>query len=232
MAAVSIDDSVTPSRMAATAAAIGYRGIILRDWLATDAPADHDAIVSRFDIPVYRGATITVDEKGAAGSQIGTAREQVDVVFARPETGTMRAFFAGQDRLDVLSIPATSAGDVEYATVKRARDNGIAVEFNLGALVRRSGGDRVKVITGLDRLARLVTAIKCPYVVSVAPSTHLELRGPRDVIGLGGVLGWDDVHVEDGLASWAAIVKRTQRVRDDRFIEPGVERLDDETDDR
>jgi ribonuclease P/MRP protein subunit RPP1 len=103
------------------------------------------------------------------------------------------------------------------------------MEFNFGRVFRADGGPRVQAIQGLRKLRELVDQYDVPYVVTADPYSHLQLRGPREVLAIGETIGFDREAIEAGLDAWGDIVERNRRRQSDASIEPGVrvERGDD-----
>jgi len=64
--------------------------------------------------------------------------------------------------------------------------------------------------------------------VSADPRSHLGLRAPRELTGLGEAIGFDAEDIEAGLAEWGTLVERNRERESETYIEPGV-RLDDES---
>jgi len=71
-------------------------------------------------------------------------------------------------------------GDVNHVLVKAAVENGVRLEFDLSGVLRESGGRRVRIIQSLRKLREIVNHYDAPYVVSVDPTSHLELRAPAN----------------------------------------------------
>lgn len=222
----------TPARFASTAARSGFDGIVLRHPPQGVGTDDLARIAEQLDVSVARGATVTASDRSRAGSELARRRDDVAVLFARADEPDLRHFLAGQEQLDVLCVPGTTAGEVGHTTVTRARDHGVYVEIDLGPVLRSSGGRRVGVIEGLRRLVGFVDHYDCPAVVTGSPGAHHEFRSWRELCGVADTVGLDREVIDEGTKAWGEILERTARARDDRFIEPGVEVTPDETDDR
>lgn len=217
------DGDTTPSRFASTAARYGYDGIVIRGELSADGAK---AISDRYDIDVVRGTTIRALDRDETGREIARARSMTEILSVLTEDIDMHRFVAEQVRVDVL-VPDTR---IPHTTAKVARDHGIAIELDLGDVLRTTGDRRIAAIRELRRLIRIVDHYDVPYVCTANATSHLELRAPRELRALGSAIGEDETVIDRGLDRWGTIAEGSRRNQDDRFIEPGVRISDDEAD--
>ncbi len=230
-AAATLGGATTPSRFAATAARYGYDGVVLFDSVESAANTDIDTVVDRYNIDVVTGANLHTTDRSRVGGMIRAVRDDVEIVRAIGATPAIARTLAEQDRLDVLRWPL-DRDDIPHTVVKSAQDHGIAIELNLASVLRRAGTPRVRAIDRLADVTNVLDHYAIPMVVTTDAQTHLELRAPREVQAVGNVIGIPGDRIAAGLEHWGKIAARTRRIRDDRFIEPGVRRIDNETDDR
>jgi len=121
-------------------------------------------------------------------------------------------------------------GDVNHVIVKAAKENGVRIEFDLSGVLRAEGGERVQALRGLRKLRELVEYYDAPFVVSADPTSHLELRAPRELLAVGEEIGFDREQVRAGLEEWGVLAERNRELLSEEFIAPGVEVADDEED--
>lgn len=219
------DGDSTVARLAKTAAAYGYDGIIVRNHGDAQPSYDADEIETAYGIDVVSGIEIRTDDAGQASGLIGNYRSKRDVVCVHG--GVLNRFAVEQPKVDVLAHPVRD-GDINHVLAKAAAENGVHLEFNFSRVLRADGGPRVRAIRKLRKLRELVAGYDVPYVVSADPRSHLQLRGPRELIALGSVLGFDPGAVETGLKAWGSIATRNRKRRSERVLEPGV-RLEEPT---
>jgi ribonuclease P/MRP protein subunit RPP1 len=231
----------TVARFAHTAARYGYDGVVVRGRHGDggtgggiahdhDHGPDHDRVRERFGTDVVDGVEVAAETPESAAGAVGAHRPSRTLVLVRGGERLNR-FAAEQDRVDVLTRPFADGGDVNHVIVKAARDNGVRLEFDLGPVLRRDGGRRVQALRKLRKLRELVEAYDAPYVVSATPSSHLQLRSPRELAALGETLGFSADAIRAGLHEWGALTERNRHRRSDSFIAPGVERGRYEEDD-
>ncbi len=213
----------TPARFASRAASLGYDGLVIH------GPFDQKrggVIRERFDIDIVRGIAIEAADRETAAGAITDAREEGEIVTVYPGDEDIQRFLARRTAVDVL-VPT---GEIEHTTAKVAGDHGIALAFDVGPVLRERGPTRVSALRDLRRLATIVDHFDVSHVVTANATLHLELRAPRELESLGAAIDGTAELVKDGLDQWGALAARARRNRDDRFIEPGVRRVDDETD--
>lgn len=215
------DGASTAARFAATAAASGFDGVVVR---AVDAEPDYDRLRDAFDVDVVDGVEVVAANREAASGYLGDRRDAHTVLVVRGGTNELNRFAVEQPRVDVLGRPFADDGDVNHVVARRAAENDVRVEFDLGPVLRREGGARVQAIQKLRKLRELVEKYETPYVVSATPSSHLQVRAPRELAALGEVVGFTNAQIRDGLAEWGRVAATNQERQSESFISPGVKR--------
>jgi len=220
----------TVARMALTAGEYGYDGIVVRN--SGDEPSSFDGseITAAYDVDVVDGVEITVDNRSQASGFLGHHRPEKTIVTVRGGTTAMNRFAVEHPAVDVLSHPFGPDGtcDIDHVLAKTAADNGVRLEVSLRPLIADSGGARVRAIQSLRKLTSLIQTYDAPYVVTAGPTSHLDLRGPRELRALGSVIDFPADAVGAGLAEWGQLVARNRERRSSDFVEPGVRIESDE----
>ncbi|ELZ91476.1 ribonuclease P subunit p30 [Haloferax mucosum ATCC BAA-1512] len=222
------DGESTASRVATAAGRYGYDGIVVR---GLDASPDYDRLRDELDVDFVDAVEIDAPDPERASGAVGNYRPQRELLILRGGTNALNRFAVEQPRIDVLSRPMHGHGNFNHVLAKAARDNGVRIEFDLGPVLRSNGGTRVQALSDLRKLRELVEYYDAPYVVSARPRSHLELRAPRELAGLGEVIGFDREQVLDGLREWDRLAARNRERMSESFIAPGVERGKYEKDD-
>ncbi|MFP4530496.1 MAG: RNase P subunit p30 family protein [Halodesulfurarchaeum sp.] len=225
---VETDGETTPGRFAVTVSRAGFDGMVLRNRQSAMAEVDADALASRHAIDVLCGIEITARDKATASGAIGNRRPEAEILLLRGRDPELNRFAVESPRIDVLADPMGGDGDVNHVIAEAAAENGVALEVNLGPVLRESGGTRVRAIRRLRKLRELIEDAAAPYVVSGAPRTHLAVRGPRELLAVGEQIGFDREQIRAGLETWGQIAERTRARRDPSQVAPGV-RIEDES---
>jgi ribonuclease P/MRP protein subunit RPP1 len=218
------DGDTTVARFAHAAARYGYDGVVVRATQHVDH--EYQRVRERFGTDVVDGVEIVTDTPGSAAGSVGAHRGSRTILLVRGGTDRLNRFAVEQERVDVLTRPFDGhdgSGDVNHVLVKAARDHGVRIEFNLSPVLRLDGGRRVQALRKLRKLRELVDAYDAPYVVSATPTSHLQLRSPRELDALGETLGFDEGAIRDGLDEWSALAARNRERLSESFIAPGVE---------
>jgi len=211
----------TVSRQAKTAADYGYDGLVVR---TRTAEFDADTISDRYGIDVVGGIEIDAADPEAAAGAVGNHRPECPVLLVCGGTDALNRYAVEADRVDVLSRPLAGDGDFNHVLARAAATNRVFVEFDLGVVLRKSGGPRVQALQGLRKLRELVEQYDTPFVVSATADSHRELRAPRELRAVGEQIGFRAEQITAGLEAWGEIVARNRERSEERFIEPGVRR--------
>ena len=216
------DGESTVARMALTAAECGFDGIVVRNHV--DARADYDAsgIEEAYGVDIVEGIEIRAESPEQASGYLGANREDHVVLAVHGGTKALNRFAVSQDRVDVLSHPTRNGGTVDQVIAREAATHGVHLEFDLSPVLRADGGTRVQALRRLRTMYDLVDHYDVPYVVSADPTSHLQVRAPRELAALGDVIGLGAEFVREGLREWGRLAERNRERLSDEFIEPGV----------
>lgn len=220
----------TAARFARTAANYGFDGVVVRTrggnpadrGLGDRAVPSFAGLRAAFDIDVVDAAEIVADDPSTGAGAVGNYRPDHTLLIVRGGSDRMNRFAVEQERVDVLRQPFAGDGDFNHVLAKAARDNDVAVEFDLGTVLRTEGGKRVRRLHKLRKLREILDHYKAPFVVSATPTSHLQLRAPREMRAVGEAVGFDGDAIEAGLRKWGAIASRNRTRQSESFVAPGV----------
>ena len=225
------DGDATVARHAATAARHGYDGVVVRtrDALAPtgadgEPSGEAAALREEYGVDVVDAVEIDADDATGASGAVGNYRSERTVVCLVGGDDGLNRFAVEEPRVDVLARPMDGSGDFNHVLARAARENGVHVEFDLGPLLRASGGKRVRALADLRKLREITAHYDAPHVVSANARSHLALRAPRELVAAAEAVGFDSEWVEAGLRAWGEIAARNRERRSESFIEPGVRR--------
>jgi ribonuclease P/MRP protein subunit RPP1 len=222
------DGQSTVSRLALTAAEYDFAGIVVRNHGDTPAAYDPERIRERYGIDVVTGVEIRAADRSQASGFVGSHREDKTLVLVHGGDPDINRFAVEQPAVDVLAHPMAGGGDFNHVLAREAREHGVRVEFNLGPVLRATGGKRVRALRALRKLREITTHYDTPYVVSADPRTHLHLRAPRELQAVGEAIGLSAEQIETGMTEWRHLAERNRKRQSDAFVEPGVWRVNDE----
>lgn len=218
------DGDSTVARLAATAADYEFDGVVVRNH--SDATADYDPerVRAAYDVDVVEAIELRADDPEVAAGHLGNYRPKVTILALHGGTTKLNRFAVEQERMDVLAHPMRGQGDFNHVLAKAAVENDVRVEFDFSRVLRADGGPRVQALQDLRKLRELVEKYDVPYVVSADPTSHLQLRAPRELAAVGEVVGFTDEGIRAGLREWAELAERNRERASDDFIAPGVKR--------
>ncbi|MFB6080981.1 MAG: RNase P subunit p30 family protein [Haloferacaceae archaeon] len=217
------DGESTVARHARTAARQGYEGLVVR----TRAAPVPEGTADRYGVDLVDAVEVVADDPATASGAIGEARPKRTLVLVRGGTATLNRFAVEQARVDVLAAPTGDGvgggSDLfDHVLARAAAENGVRVEFDLGPVLRSTGGRRTRAIADLRLLSDLVEQYDAPHVVSARATGHLALRAPRDLAAVGAAVGLDADFVREGLAEWGRLARRNRERTSEAFVQPGV----------
>ena len=218
------DEDGSLSRLVETADAYGFDGLVVRNATEGSLAEELSAAREAAPIDVVGAGEITANDRQRASGAVGTVRHSQTTVIVRGGSTALNRFAVENEKVDVLSRPMAADGDVNHVLAKAAVANSVRIEFDLGPVLRESGGRRVRVLQSLGKLFEIVDYYDAPYVVSATPADRFELRAPRELAAVGEQIGLSRKWIEEGLAEWDRLAARNRRIQSDSFIEPGVER--------
>ncbi|WP_336326216.1 RNase P subunit p30 family protein [Halovenus sp. HT40] len=221
------DGRSTVARLALTASEYGFDGLVVRNHGDEPASYSPDDIADTYDIDIVPGVEIRAADPSQASGFVGSHRDHQRIVAVHGGTPAINRFAVEQPQVDVLAHPMVGEGDFNHVLAKAAARNAVRIEFNLGGVLRKSGGTRVRRLRELRKLREIVTEYDAPYVVSADPHSHLQLRAPRELRAVGEAVGFDAEAIDDGLAEWARLAERNRDRQSESYVEPGVRRVDD-----
>lgn len=215
------DGAATAARFVATAARMGYEGVVIR---AREATPDYDAVREASGIDAVDAVEVVAPDPERASGAVGGLRPDHTLLCVRGGTDRLNRFAVEHERVDVLTRPMADDGDVNHVLANCAAENGVRIEFDFGPVLRTTGGERVRALRNLRKLRELVADADAPFVVSANAESHLELRAPRELIAVGEAVGFDAETVRAGLREWGDLAARNRHRQSESFVEPGVER--------
>ncbi|PSP78447.1 ribonuclease P [Halobacteriales archaeon QS_1_68_20] len=216
------DGDSTVSRLALTAADYGFEGVVVRNHGDASAEFDAEAVREAHGVDVVPGIEVRADDPEQASGYLGNYREDHVVLALHGGTTALNRFAVEQDRVDILAHPLAGDGEFDQVMARAAADHGVRVEVDLGRVLRGDGGARVRAISDLERLRTLLEHYDTPFVVSADPTSHLEMRAPRELLAVGETVGFDREQVRAGLAEWGRLAERNRERLSEDFVEPGV----------
>ncbi len=164
----------TASRVAVTVERAGFDGVVLRNPYRGGSPPEYTvAGEDEVDVDVVRGVEVQADDVQELHGYVGNLSSSYRVVCVEGGDEDVERAAAASENVDVLSSPR----EFDHVTVRDAAENDVALEVDLGPVLRESGGGRVAALKDVRLLVELAEKYDAPLVVSASPENHLQVRG-------------------------------------------------------
>lgn len=128
-------------------------------------------------------------------------RQGLDYVVVHGSEYRVNRLAVSNRRVDILAHPDFNRKDsgVDSIIAKKARENGVAIEVNLGRIINTHRTARVHTIRNVQRNLLLSRKYKFKLIVTSGAESLLGLRGATGVFELLITLGFTDNEAVDAM---------------------------------
>lgn len=156
-------------------------------------------------------------------SQASRYARKVDIVIVQGGADKLNRSAIETADMDILSLPlGIKEGGFDHVIAKSIADKGIALEFDMGSLIRYRGGKRVHAISELGQRLMLARKFEVNMVLTSAARSIYDIRGPRELAALASLFGMTkEEAIRSMTATPATILERKRRSKN--YIMDGVE---------
>ncbi len=198
-----------PELLVKEAKRYGYSGIgVLNETINGD-------ITLPADFSIYRGVEIR-----ANGSRI---REEIKkyrhshlILIINGGGEEINRAAVESDGLDILLQPS----EFNNVLAKAAEDNGVAIGFNLGPLIRLRGERRVRELNIMRNNLKHARKYGLQMILTGAPGSVFDLRAPREMIAISSLFGMTE---SEAIGAMSGALLGILRKKSDNYIQEGVE---------
>jgi len=214
------EGSDSPSRLALSARRLGYQGIVICN--SGDRPAfRREAAAAVRGIEVTYGVEITGSSPKAVRSRVASFRNRVPLIIVNGGTEEMNRTACEDPNVDVLIHSESARRFLGIAAARAARQNQVAIGFDLSPLIRLRGSYRVRWLKSVRRNLELVRKFDLSMTITASARSHLDLRSPRDLMALAEVAGIQPEEAKRALQLPGTLLELNRR----NWLSPGVELL-------
>lgn len=196
--------------MAAVARRYGYAGMAV---IGVGGRKDVEDMPPGFS--VYQGVEVEVKNASRVRSLVRRWHGRVDCVFLRGGVESVNRAGVEMQELDVLSSP----GRINHVLAKFASENGVALEFDLGALIRTRGWERSELLSVYRNNLRLVRKYRVPVLLTATPRCCYDFRAPREMVALAMLFGMTK---EEAVHALSMTPRRILERHSPGFVDRGV----------
>ena len=214
------EGAASASRMALTAKALGYQGIIICNSEPGRIFMPQAAEMIK-GIEVAVGVEVTATGSKALKSRISALRSRYPFIVVRAGSDeTIRA--ASEDpNVDLLMHPCDVRRPLGIATARAAKLNQVSIGFDLSGLVHLRGASRSRWLQAVRRNLQLVRKFELHPVITASAYSHLDLHSPRDLVAMAEVAGFEQDEAKEALSRSGILLALNRR----KWVGPGVELL-------
>ncbi len=215
------EGSDSPSRLALEARRLGFCCIIICNHTGSEKVFMPGAASSVQGIEVVIGIEVVAENAKVLHSRARSARTRYPFVAVHGGSEEVNRAACEDSSVDLLVHPEEGRKALGIALVKAARDNDVALGFDLSPMVRLRGTGRSRWMELVRRNLTLARKFEVPAVITSGAASHLDLRTPRDLVALAEVVGFETSEAEEALQYPLRILERNRKA----WASPGVEVL-------
>ncbi|HPE63761.1 MAG TPA: RNase P subunit p30 family protein [Methanothrix sp.] len=215
------EGSDSASRMALAAKKLGYSGIIISNHTSSGRPFGLDAAGLVAGIEVAIGSEITASDQRSLHARAASLRERADFIAVHGGDEKINRAACEDPNVDLLAHPHRGRAGIGVAAARAARDNQVAIALDLSPMIRLRGAGRVRWMEAVKRDMGVIEKFDLNIMITTGARSHLDLRSPRDLVAMAGLLGLERDRAVEALALPKTILDLNRR----RWTSVGVELL-------
>lgn len=205
------DGSSSASRLALAAKRLGYSGIIITNHTTSGWPLGVEAARLVGGIEVAIGAEIVASDQRSLHSKATSLRDRAAFLAVHGGDEKINRAACEDPNVDLLAHPHRGRAGIGVAGAKAARDNQVAIALDLSSMIILRGPARVRWMETVRRDLNLIEKFDLPLMMTTGARSHLDLRSPRDLTALAGLLGLDRERALEALALPESILDLNRR---------------------
>lgn len=215
------EGSDSPSRMALAAKRLGYQGVVICNHTGFEGLFRPDAVREVKGIKVAFGAEVVASNPRMLKSRVAKIRCNYPFVGVHGGSEEINKAACENPDVDVLFHPEEAKKTLSIADARAAKTNQVAIGFDLSPLIRLRGSPRSKWLERADRNLILARKFRLSLIITAGAWSHLDLRGPKDLLALAELAGFARSEAEAALRYAGLVLEMNSR----RWAGPGVEIL-------
>jgi len=216
------EDDPAMERLVSLAKHLGFKGAGITQAVNNKGPTPNSRPFNTY-FDLANGIEIHEDNPAKLHSLLGRYARKVNFVIVRGSADKFNRSAVEATDVDILSLPfGIKDGGLDHVIAKSASDRGIALEFDVGSLIRYRGGKRVHMIAELEQRLMLARKFKVHIVLTSGAKLIHDMRGPRELIALASLFGMTKGEAIEAMTVTPAAILRKKRISDG-FIMEGVE---------
>ena len=210
------ETDATVEELVRVAKRYGYAGIAITNLVDTvHEQSDSNAI--------FTGVEIRAQSIVELKPKIKLHWGNVDLVAVHGGNEKINRAAVENPKVDILAHPSGEKGEggLNHVLVRFAAENGVAIDFNMNALIHSRRGDRARIIGKMRENLKLVRKYNTPAILTSHACSVYDLRAPREMIALATLFGMTKEEATRALSDTPAgiLEKRWKKERDVEVLE-------------
>ena len=166
---------------------LGYSGI----GIMNHQPFVNEEDISFKGVRIIKGVELKCDNARDLHRATRKYRDHVDVIAVHGGMEEVNRLAVSNPLIDMLCHAEEGrTSGLNHVLMKFARENDVAIEFNLCNVISQSGIKRSQIIRKLRKNLSLARKFGVKTILTSGASKRLGVRAPRDLIALGMVMGF------------------------------------------
>lgn len=215
---------------------MGYQGLVLvrsseESSSNLNGHKDQFKDYKNSDIPgkisTFQGVEIRAKNPEDLRRKIQKFRKKTDVLLVHGGDIKINRAAVEDARVDVLTHPYQRRRDsgFNHVLAKKAAENNVAVEINIGYFLHNRNHRRQKVLAQFRELLKLKSKFDFSLVITSGARSLYDLRSPRDLMALSSCFGMDKETAFSALSNVPGAIIENNKFRH-QLISSGVRLLD------
>lgn len=209
------EGSDSASRLALSARDLGYKGIIICNSEPSRIFRAH-APQQIKGIEVEYGAEVDVANSRALHNRLSAWRAASPFLLVEPSSEEIINAACESPNVDTLLLSADRR--LSIAAARAAQQSQVAIGFDLSPFFRLRGGPRARWLEAVGRNLGLARKFDLSMILACMARSRLDLRGPREILAMAEVAGFEPAEAEEAMLLPERILKENKR----RWLAPGV----------
>lgn len=208
----------------------GYKKIIL-SLTKPELFEEYDKKIEQLDgVDLIRSLEINPESVERMNNTVTRFRPKVNFIIINGGKENINRAAVEDKRIDLLynHVKPNQRG-INHVLAKKAKENSVAIGFNLKKILKRRGYIRSRLINHFIKNREITKKQGTPRVISLFSDNKYQVKGKRELNNLAKLIGFDEndlMHSNEYLEEQIGFNKKFDS---DTFFEPGVEEFEEST---
>jgi len=193
----------------------GYAGIAI---------TNHDEVVQeqKESNAVFYGVEIKANSVSDLKRKIKLHWGKVPLLAVHGGNDKINRAAVENPKVDILAHPCGEKGEggLNHVLVRYAAENGVAIDFNMDAIIHSRRGERARILGKMRENLKLVRKYNAPMILTSHARSIYDLRAPLEMIALAALFGMSKEEATGALCDIpkGVLEKRWKKERDVEII--------------